>query len=173
MPRDALKLPFFTWTRSRGLIRAGKVDPVYETKDPLKAVVEDGTLSAKDIRHVIDAEREVVEREGLLEYDPVETSWSRVADLRTLKDWLAKRRAVVKSPEQAEAFGLPFPRGVLLLGVPGCGKSLSAKAVASEWDLPLLKLDPSNLYNKFIGESEANFKRAMREWAQERTVRAN
>jgi SpoVK/Ycf46/Vps4 family AAA+-type ATPase len=51
---------------------------------------------------------------------------------------------------------------MLLLGVPGCGKSLSAKAVASEWGLPLLKLDPSNLYNKYVGESESNFKRAMR-----------
>ena len=54
------------------------------------------------------------------------------------------------------------PRGVLLLGVPGCGKSLSAKAVASEWQLPLLKLDPSNLYEKYIGESEENFKKAMK-----------
>ncbi len=64
-------------------------------------------------------------------------------------------------PEKAEEFGLDFPRGVLLLGVPGCGKSLAAKAVAAEWRLPLLKLDPSNLYNKYIGESERNFKRAM------------
>jgi SpoVK/Ycf46/Vps4 family AAA+-type ATPase len=51
---------------------------------------------------------------------------------------------------------------VLLLGVPGCGKSLAAKAVANEWNLPLLKLDPSNLSNKYVGESESNFKRAMR-----------
>ena len=57
---------------------------------------------------------------------------------------------------------MSFPRGVLLLGVPGCGKSLSAKAIAAEWQLPLLKLDPANLYNKYIGESEKNFKRAMR-----------
>lgn len=127
-----------------------------------KAIVEDGSLDAQDIRHVIDAKRQVVEREGLLEYYPAETSMAGVADLRTLKAWLAKRRAVVASPERAEEFGLSFPRGVLLLGVPGCGKSLSAKAVASEWGLPLLKLDPSNLYNKYIGESEANFKRAMR-----------
>jgi SpoVK/Ycf46/Vps4 family AAA+-type ATPase len=68
----------------------------------------------------------------------------------------------VQDPQRAEQFGLTFPRGMLLLGVPGCGKSLSAKAVASEWGLPLLKLDPSNLYNKYIGESEGNFKRAMR-----------
>jgi ATPase family protein associated with various cellular activities (AAA)/AAA+ lid domain-containing protein len=127
-----------------------------------KAIVEDGSLGVGDIRYVIDAKRKVVEREGLLEYYPVETTMTGIADLATLKAWLAKRRAVVQEPERAEQFGLSFPRGVLLLGVPGCGKSLSAKAVASEWGLPLLKLDPSNLYNKYIGESEGNFKRAMR-----------
>ena len=127
-----------------------------------KAIVEDGALTAADIHHVIEAKRQVVEREGLLEYYPAETTMAGVADLVTLKAWLAKRKAVVKSPERAGQFGLDFPRGMLLLGVPGCGKSLSAKAVASEWDLPLLKLDPSNLYNKYIGESERNFKRAMK-----------
>jgi AAA+ superfamily predicted ATPase len=127
-----------------------------------KAIIEDGALDSDDIRHVIDAKRQVIEREGLLEYYPVETTMAGVADLSTLKAWLAKRKAVVKNPERAEQFGLGFPRGVLLLGVPGCGKSLSAKAVASEWQLPLLKLDPSNLYNKYIGESESNFKRAMK-----------
>ena len=85
-----------------------------------------------------------------------------VADLRGLKDWLAKRKEIIMKPEKAREFGLSFPKGVLLLGVPGCGKSLCAKAVAMEWGLPLLKLDPSNLYNKYIGESEKNFKRAMK-----------
>jgi len=127
-----------------------------------KSIVEDGALGATDIDNVIEAKRRIVEREGLLEYYPVETTMAGVADLATLKAWLAKRRAVVREPERAAEFGLEFPRGVLLLGVPGCGKSLSAKAVASEWELPLLKLDPSNLYNKYIGESENNFKRAMR-----------
>lgn len=127
-----------------------------------KAVIEDGSLTAEDIHYVIEAKRQVVEREGLLEYYPTEATMAGVADLKTLKAWLAKRKAVVRSPEKAHEFGLAFPRGMLLLGVPGCGKSLSAKAVAAEWELPLLKLDPSNLYNKYIGESEANFKRAMR-----------
>jgi SpoVK/Ycf46/Vps4 family AAA+-type ATPase len=127
-----------------------------------KAIIEDGALTAEDIEHVIEAKRRVVEREGLLEYYPADKSMANIADLVTLKGWLAKRRAVVKEPERAEQFGLTFPRGILLLGVPGCGKSLSAKAVAAEWALPLLKLDPSNLYNKFVGESESNFKRAMR-----------
>jgi SpoVK/Ycf46/Vps4 family AAA+-type ATPase len=127
-----------------------------------KAIVEDAKLGADDIEKVMEAKRKIVEREGLLEYYPVETTMAEVADLATLKAWLAKRKAVVQEPERAAEFGLAFPRGVLLLGVPGCGKSLSAKAVASEWSLPLLKLDPSNLYNKYIGESESNFKRAMR-----------
>jgi SpoVK/Ycf46/Vps4 family AAA+-type ATPase len=126
-----------------------------------KAIIEDGQLSPDDIRAVVEAKKQLIEREGLLEYYPVEESLAEVADLATLKDWLRKRQAIIETPERATEFGLEFPRGVLLLGVPGCGKSLCAKAVAMEWGLPLLKLDPSNLYNKYIGESEKNFKRAV------------
>jgi AAA+ superfamily predicted ATPase len=126
-----------------------------------KAIIEDGKLSEADIRRVIDAKTAVVEREGLLEYYPAEESMTDIADLAGLKTWLAKRRAILTDPERAREFGLPFPKGVLLLGVPGCGKSLCAKAVSMEWGLPLLKLDPANLYNKYVGESERNFKRAI------------
>ena len=126
-----------------------------------KAIIEDGKLHAGDIRHVIDAKKAVVEKDGLLEYYPAEESMADVADLANLKAWLGKRKTVVESPGRAEEFGLDFPRGMLLLGVPGCGKSLCAKAVSMEWNLPLLRLDTSNLYNKYIGESERNFKRAM------------
>jgi hypothetical protein len=126
-----------------------------------KAIVEDGHLSPADIRAVAEAKRTLIEREGLLEYYPVEDALSEVADLATLKEWLSKRHSMIRAREDAEEFGLSFPRGVLLLGVPGCGKSLSAKAVAMEWGLPLLKLDPSGLYNKYIGESEKNFRRAI------------
>ena len=127
-----------------------------------KAIIEDGKLAVDDIRHVIEAKAAIVEKDGLLEYYPVEAALANIADLRSLKAWLAKRKAVIAQPARAEEFGLSFPRGMLLLGVPGCGKSLCAKAVAAEWQMPLLKLDPSNLYNKYIGESERNFKRAMR-----------
>ena len=126
-----------------------------------RAIIEDGRLSADDLAHVLEAKRAVIEREGLLEYYPVEESMAEVADLATLKDWLAKRRAILAAPERAAEFGLPFPKGVLLLGVPGCGKSLCAKAVSMEWGLPLLRLDTAALYNKYIGETEKNFKRAM------------
>ena len=126
-----------------------------------KAIVEDGRLTMDDLRHVLEAKRSIIEKEGLLEYYPLEKSLTEIADLVRLKAWLGQRGKVLEDPEKAREFGLTFPRGVLLLGVPGCGKSLSAKAVATEWRLPLLKLDPSNLYNKYIGESEKNFKRAM------------
>jgi AAA+ superfamily predicted ATPase len=126
-----------------------------------KAIVEDGRLGPDDITHIIAAKKEVVEREGVLEYYPVEETMDDVADLAGLKDWLAKRRHILTDPDKAAAFGLNFPKGVLLIGVPGCGKSLCAKAVAMEWGLPLLKLDPGSLYNKYIGETEKNFRRAV------------
>jgi SpoVK/Ycf46/Vps4 family AAA+-type ATPase len=127
-----------------------------------RAIVEDGALTGADIQAVLDHKRRVVEREGLLEYYPAEEAMADVAGLVTLKDWLGKRRTIIAEPDRAREFGLSFPRGVLLVGVPGSGKSLCAKAVASEWTLPLLKLDPAGLYNKYIGETEKNFRRAMK-----------
>jgi AAA+ superfamily predicted ATPase len=127
-----------------------------------KAMVEDGRLDPYDIDAVIRAKKEIVEREGVLEYYPVETTLSDVAGMNGLKTWLAKRRAIIAEPQKAKEFGLSFPKGVLLLGVQGAGKSLCAKAVADDWNLPLLKMDPSSLYNKYIGESEKNFNRAIK-----------
>src|SRR6185503_9435061 len=111
-----------------------------------RAIVEDGKLSADDIARVVEAKKEIVEREGLLEYHPAEETMAAIAGLAGLKAWLAKRRELLTRPEEAERFGLSFPKGILLLGVQGCGKSLCAKVTAAEWGLPLLKLDPSGLY---------------------------
>jgi SpoVK/Ycf46/Vps4 family AAA+-type ATPase len=127
-----------------------------------KAMVEDNSLTADDIAHVIHAKKQIVEREGVLEYYPAEESLAEVADLAGLKGWLRKRRNILNDPARAAEFGLSFPKGLLLIGVPGCGKSLCARAVATEWGLPLLRLDTGSLYNKYIGETESNFRRAMR-----------
>jgi hypothetical protein len=126
-----------------------------------RQIIEDGALRARDIEGVIAAKRQAVQQDGLLEYYPAEGPLSHVAGLAGLKQWLTRRRTVIADPQRAAAMGLEFPKGVLLLGVPGCGKSLCAKAIACEWGLPLLKLDPANLYDKYIGDSEKNFKRAM------------
>ena len=126
-----------------------------------RAILEDGRLHAADIERVARWRREIVARGGVLEYQNVEPGSCEVAGLDALKRWLEKRRAVREHPDRAREAGLQFPRGVLLLGVPGCGKSLTAKAVAAEWRLPLLRLDAGRVYDKYVGESERNFRRAM------------
>jgi hypothetical protein len=126
-----------------------------------RQIVEDGSLRARDVEGVIAAKRQAVQQDGLLEFYPPEYGLGEVAGLKGLKEWLVKRRSVVTDAQRAVDFGLRFPKGILLLGVPGCGKSMCAKAVATEWGLPLLKLDPANLYDKYIGDSEKNFKRAL------------
>lgn len=124
-----------------------------------KVIIEDNKLSHDDIDKVMIAKRDIIERHGILEYFPAEDRMEEIADLSNLKEWLRKRKRIVENPDQAKQFGLTFPRGVLLLGVPGCGKSLCAKAVSNSWGLPLLKFDTSNLYNKYIGETEKNLKK--------------
>jgi AAA+ superfamily predicted ATPase len=126
-----------------------------------RVLVEDGRLDAGDVKRIVEAKRELVERDGLLEFQPAVQSLDDIADLVHLKEWLEKRRLFMEDRERAADFGLEFPRGVLLVGVPGCGKSLCAKAVAAAWGLPLVRLDPGALYDKYIGETEQNFRRAM------------
>ncbi len=126
-----------------------------------RLMVEDGRLEAGDIGRVVEAKRELVERDGLLEYQPATQSLDEIADLVRLKEWLGKRKLFMEDPQRAVEFGLEFPRGILLVGVPGCGKSLCAKAVAAAWSLPLVRLDPGALYDKYIGETEQNFRKAV------------
>ena len=126
-----------------------------------RAILYDGRLTKDDVPRVLDAKREIVQRDGVLEFHAPAERMQDIAGLDGLKTWLGKRKAILRDPEAAARFGLEFPKGILLVGVPGCGKSLCAKAVAAEWGLPLLKLDPSNLYDKYIGESERNFRKAM------------
>jgi SpoVK/Ycf46/Vps4 family AAA+-type ATPase len=146
--------------RDRLLHALGGLTLLEAEKALTRAIVEDGKLAADDIAHVIAAKKQIVERDGLLEYYPAEEALDQVAGLAGLKAWLAQRSSIVADPRRAAEFGLTFPKGILLIGVPGCGKSLCARAVAAEWGLPLLKLDPGALYNKYIGESERNFRRA-------------
>lgn len=127
-----------------------------------QAVVEDGVLGPGDLDKVLDAKRRIVEQSGVLEYFPHEYKLGDIAGLGRLKGWLQSRATAFTDPKRAKEFGLTPPKGLLLIGVQGCGKSLCAKAVAAEWRLPLLRLDPSNLYNKYYGESEKNLKRAIR-----------
>jgi hypothetical protein len=160
--RMNLRIDLTSEQRSHLLYNLKGLSLVESEKILTRILIEDGALSAADIARVAAAKRKVVEQEGLLEYWTSVEDLSAVAGLDGLKGWLAKRRVVVDDPDGAARFGLPFPKGILLLGVPGCGKSLCAKAVASEWGLPLLRLDPGSLYDRYVGDSEKNFRRAMR-----------
>jgi SpoVK/Ycf46/Vps4 family AAA+-type ATPase len=133
-----------------------------ETKKILtRAIIEGNCLSAESIKKVVEAKKDIIEKDGLLEYYPVNEKIQDIADLAGLKDWLAKRSFFMAEPEKAVKMGLTFPKGILLLGIPGTGKSLCAKAVSNEWGIPLLKMDTSRLYSKYLGETEQNFRRAM------------
>jgi MoxR-like ATPase len=122
------------------------------------AALEDGCLSAADRKTLLERKAEKVREGGLLEYFPAEDSRWELGGFARLKDWLARARTGFSS--EAQAIGLAPPRGILLVGVQGCGKSLAAKVIAREWGIPLLKLDAGRLFDKYVGESEKNFRKA-------------
>jgi AAA+ superfamily predicted ATPase len=123
------------------------------------AIYHDHCLTADDIAKIVEAKRTLLGTTGCLEAIAVDINIEQVAGLRALKAWLRQRRGGYT--REAREFGLEPPRGVLMLGVPGCGKSLCAKAVAADWNMPLLRLDPGVLYQKYIGESESQLRKAL------------
>jgi len=125
-----------------------------------KAIANDGVLDKDDIRLVLDEKRQVIRKSGLLEFVGAEQELDHVGGLDELKGWLNGRTGAFGEP--ARKFGLPAPKGLLLLGVQGCGKSLTAKAIASAWSLPLLRLDLGRIFSSLIGSSEENLRRAIR-----------
>lgn len=125
-----------------------------------RALLDDLALSLEDLDAVVKTKKELFDAHGIVEYLPPETGLEDIGGLASLKRWLA-RRANAFEP-QARRFGLSPPKGVLLVGVPGCGKSLAAKAVARVWGLPLLRLEVGRLYEKYVGETERNLEDALR-----------
>ena len=124
---------------AKSLVQLRRIDPVAVSKE----------------------KKRVIARERVLEwYDPLRGGLDAVGGLDNLKEWLAKRALAYTA--DAREYGLPPPKGALLVGVPGCGKSLTAKAVATAWGVPLLKLDLGALKSKFVGESEANMRKAFK-----------
>ncbi len=123
------------------------------------AMLDDEKLTPEDIGFVLKRKAQLIRDGGILEYYPVEDNRFQLGGFANLKAWL--QRAHVGFSHEAQALNLTPPRGILLVGVPGCGKSLAAKVIAREWKLPLLKLDAGRLFDKYIGESEKNFRKAI------------
>lgn len=124
-----------------------------------RVIFEDGMLSASDIHGVLERKAQIVREDGLLEYYPLYVNQFQIGGFANLKKWL--ERAHVGFSAEAKALNLHPPKGILIVGVPGCGKSLTAKVIARDWQLPLLKLDAGRLYDKYVGESEKNLRKAI------------
>ncbi|HTQ10169.1 MAG TPA: AAA family ATPase [Fimbriimonadaceae bacterium] len=112
-----------------------------------------------DIDVVLEEKQQIIRKSGLLEYYPAQNHLADVGGMELLKDWLDKRSA--SFTDKARDFGIPAPKGILLIGVQGCGKSLLAKAVAAEWNLPMLKLDVGRIFGSLVGQSEENIRKAI------------
>jgi SpoVK/Ycf46/Vps4 family AAA+-type ATPase len=123
------------------------------------AIYDDNALTPGDLPRLVEYKRNLLKSAGCLEAISVNVAVNEIGGLDNLKRWLAKRRGA--NTAQARQYGLDPPRGILLLGVQGCGKSLCAKVVAADWQIPLLRLDPGVLYQKYIGESETRLREAL------------
>ncbi|HBC91824.1 MAG TPA: ATPase [Pelotomaculum sp.] len=124
-----------------------------------RVLVVDARLDAKDIPEIIQEKIQIIRKSGVLEFYPLNESLDSIGGLSTLKKWLLRKRVCFQS--KAREYGLEMPKGVLLTGVPGCGKSLTAKAVASEWKMPLLRFDIGKVFGMYVGQSEENVRRAI------------
>jgi hypothetical protein len=124
-----------------------------------KIIVKEQRLSGEHIDEVFAEKQQIIRKSGLLEYYAAHEDFANVGGLTILKDWLNKR--VVAFTAEAQAYGLPPPKGILLLGVQGCGKSLCAKAVSRLWQLPLLRFDMGRMFGSLVGSSEENVRRAI------------
>ena len=139
----------------RGLTRRQAEQIISDT------VSEDRKFADSDINTIIASKRRIIQRDGLLEYIQTPLTLDEIGGMRRLKEWLSLRKDSFTS--QAEKFGLRPPRGVLMLGVQGAGKSLCAKAIATAWHQPLIRLDPGGLYDCYIGQSERNLRQALKQ----------
>ena len=139
-------------TNSENLVEAALGLTAFEVENTFAlSIVATGQL---DVDVIKDAKKQIICNEGILDYRPSKETLDSIGGLKEFIEW-AKLRLNAFSPE-AQEYGLPYPRGVLLIGIPGCGKSLVAKALANIWQKPLLTLDIGKLFNKYQGETDRN-----------------
>ncbi|HWB19083.1 MAG TPA: AAA family ATPase [Phycisphaerales bacterium] len=127
----------------------------------ITTATDDHRFDSADINSVLAEKRRLLQQGGVLEFVQTPVDLGEVGGLHNLKKWLEVRRDSLS--DEARSFGLSPPRGILLLGVQGAGKSLSAKAIATAWQRPLLRLDPSALYDRYIGESERRLRETLQQ----------
>lgn len=122
---------------------------------------EDGELTRRDLRLIFDQKQQMIKKAGILEMIPLKETIDDIGGLENLKEWLVRKAKVFKNINNAKKYGVDMPKGVLIAGIPGCGKSLNAKAAANLFEVPLLRLDMGRLMGKYVGESEGNLRNAI------------
>ncbi|MBD5403363.1 AAA family ATPase [bacterium] len=124
------------------------------------SMVNDGKIDGHDLGIILSEKMQVIKKTGILEFINTDIQISDIGGLENLKNWLKKRNN--SWSESAKKYCLPAPKGVLITGVPGCGKSLTAKAMSAAWQLPLLKLDFGKIFSGIVGSSEENMRKAIK-----------
>lgn len=122
---------------------------------------DDGALTRKDLRLIFDQKQQMIKKAGILEMISLKETIDDIGGLENLKEWFERKAKVYKNITKAKKYGVDMPKGVLIAGVPGCGKSLNAKAAANLFEVPLLRLDMGRLMGKYVGESESNLRNAI------------
>lgn len=125
------------------------------------ALADDGEITRSDLTLIFEQKQQMIQKSGILEMIPLKESLADIGGLENLKKWLNRKAKIFKNVNKAEEFGVDIPKGVLIAGMPGCGKSLNAKAAAKLFGVPLLRLDMGRLMGKYVGESEANMRKAI------------
>jgi len=125
-----------------------------------QAIVTRYGITAETVTDVLQAKKEQLRHSGMLEFIDASENLSSVGGLDNLKRWLAQRRGTWE--DAAREYGLEAPRGAIILGVQGCGKSMCARAIAGEWKLPLVKFDTAAIFDKYIGETEKRIQKVFR-----------
>jgi ATP-dependent 26S proteasome regulatory subunit len=125
-----------------------------------RAIVQNGKLDIRAVDVILSEIKQIVRKSRQIEYFEAKDEFGQIGGMENLKDWLTKRGK--SFTEEARKFGLPQPKGLLLLGVQGCGKSLTCKAISGLWKLPLLRLDMGAIFGGLVGQSEENMRRAIK-----------
>lgn len=135
----------------------------FQIKQILNLAYQDGGyIDSSDRKLILQEKQQFIKKSGLLELIDFKESIKDVGGLENLKEWLDKKSKVFKNLDKAIKFGVDIPKGIMLVGMPGCGKSLTAKATARLFEVPLIRLDIGRLMGKYVGESEENMRQALK-----------
>lgn len=135
----------------------------FQIKQILNLAYQDGGYIDKEDKLLILKEKEqFIKKAGMLEIVNFSETIDDIGGLENLKEWLARKEKVFSNLDKAIKFGVDVPKGIMIIGMPGCGKSLTAKATASLFEIPLVRLDVGRLLGKYVGESEENMRKALK-----------